>query len=153
LIAPFILNSHINKLSPSWNKLRRNSLYGFPGLLFVINSVEGLDRFSSKYFIIDAGNWFQISTPVSGRLITNSTQFTYYSGRYQEAGISLPDANEFASFISNGQWCYKGCIVAQLPRKDQNLATLLQSSLKREPVREFFNQKCNRMLIYYTADD
>ncbi|MFT5112611.1 MAG: hypothetical protein ACI8P9_001938 [Parasphingorhabdus sp.] len=153
VLVPFILNALINKLSPYWGRFRRHSLFGFLGLLLVVNSVEGLDRFSSKHFITEAGSWFQQGTPARGRLITNSTQFSYYSGRYGELGILLPDADEFAEFIREGQWRYKDYIVAQLSHKNHSLANLLQSSLDQEPIREFFNKKGDRVVIYYTADD
>ncbi len=81
LLIPFVL-TRTCELAGKAGRIRGGAVLGILGVLLTINSVEGLDRFTTKYYLRDAGNWIAEASgrapPV--RLYTNDRILDYYAG-------------------------------------------------------------------------
>ena len=153
LLVPIVLHQLWFDLLPKLKPLPRQVIRVLLVMLLIINALEGLDRFTIKQYLKEAGTWLKHNTRPGDRVISNSTQFAYYADRHRETWVLVPDYDEFIEFLESGQWLYKDYVAVSLRRRDQELAQIVAQTLDQEPIREYINSKGDRLLIFYTADD
>ena len=114
-------------------------------LCFLIG-VRGLDVFTDKHYLKQAGRWLQGNMPPDATLFSNNQAVIYYSGRdayRQDAQYTFQEA---MALIWNKQWQEYDFVAVMVGRRDRE-QRLLQG-MDRQPVARFANHKGDKVLVF-----
>jgi len=153
LFVPFAINRLVFEPLRPVSGLARYFVAGFVALLILVNAVEGLDSFSRKSHIREAGLWLRQNVPADARLISNDIKFLYYADRHRDTWVLVDKRGEFEDFLYQGTWRWKDWVAVYLRRGDESLANQLKRTLAQRPVQSFSGPRGDKMLIFHTADD
>ena len=152
LAVPFIFDRYLRSVAGLAPLRRRLAILGVSTLLLV-NTVEGVDNFTDKAYLRDAGRWLRAHAPADYRLAANDLKFVFYADRYGEKWVAFREEDEFREFLLTEQWKWKDYVAVNVRRKDVGLEDLLERTLAQPPVRRFDSENGDQLLIFYTGDD
>lgn len=112
--------------------------------------VKGLDVFTDKRFLYDAGRWIAANAPPGATLHSNNLILIYYSGtgNYNEYGYEWRYTH---ALIKQKKWKQFDYVAIELNSTDTPLIEWLDLHLHGPPVKQFRNSKGDRVLIYDTG--
>lgn len=149
LAAPF----SITWIYGSWERARERAAprtWGFPVLvvLMIATGVEGLDVFTSKSYLREAGLWLNGHIPDRASLYSNNGILTYYAGRNPFGGGARADWDTTVQLIQDGRWKNYEYLAIAVSRKDQEEGRSVFKILKQKPIRTFVSEKGNRIFVF-----
>jgi hypothetical protein len=155
LFAPFALTAIWDRVS-SWSSSYRRWFIGIAFFLIFVNTLEGLDRFSSKGHMKEAGIW--ISEQTGGyhknRVYSNVPIVDYYSGK----PVVEPDEHYRAyvvnSLVLTTRWNLLHFMAISLDDDARpGFYRNFRYRIGKEPERIFENHKGDKVLVYDFRDE
>ena len=155
LFMPFALTA-IRDRVVNWSTNYRRLFIGVASFLLLVNSVEGLDRVSSKLHMKEAGIW--ISQQTGGyrksKVYSNTRIVDYYTGK----PVVEPDdhyrANIVNSLVLTSRWKRLDFLAISL---DNDARPGFYRNFRyrngKEPERIFENHKGDKVLVYDFRDE
>lgn len=126
------------------------------GFVLLINSVEGLDRFTSKHHLRDAGTWVRQQSGGDyrkSRIYSNDRIVDYYAGQHAVRYSSYYSYYNRRAFNPVKVREKLQFLVLNLDKYDKPQAFAnIRSQIGREPDRIFENSKGDKVLVYDFTD-
>ena len=127
----------------------------FPVLLVlcVIVAIEGLDVFTHKQHLRQAGLWLRDNMSRNASLYSDNQLVIYFSGR----DAYRPGANyvwpETVQIVWGEAWRQFDYLAISIGRKDGKRPLELQNRLGLSPIKRFVNSKQEQVLIFAVPPD
>lgn len=153
LAVPFALDRYITHWGQMESGLRRGLQITLVAFFMGVNLVEGLNNYTDKTYLKDAGHWFRKHVAADARIASNDMKFVFYANRYAEKWVAFRDKKEFLEFLTSDQWMFKDYLAINVRRKDKGLMQLIDENLHQKPIKRFDSDKGDFLLVYYTGDD
>jgi len=144
--VPFALNDLIQK----WGNLRPRVFLIIASFFIFASALSGVVEFGqSKLYIRSAGNWLADNVPANASLYVNDFQLMYYSDHFGTHIFELLPKYLNIYSVSQGQWKKYDYVALRLHKKeDGELKVLMNELAGLTPVKEFSNQRGNRVVVY-----
>ena len=122
----------------------------FHGLLTVclLLGIKGLDVFTDKQYLKQAGRWIAENTPRNSTLHSNNLILIYYSEKdayHKHGGYTWRQTH---SLIKRKKWEQYDYLAIALNSADYPWIEWLEIRLRGQPVQRFSNNKGDSVLIY-----
>jgi hypothetical protein len=149
LYIPFSLSEIFNNWRSDKNKWYGKTYFCvlvFFGLLYTL--IAGLGHFGpSKSFMIESGHWVSENLPSHAKILTNSSQFQFYSNfdrvkksTGDEFLMALKKANDYDA------------IVVYIPKKKSHEINMYQALIEKSPTRVFKNKRGDAIYLFLRTD-
>ena len=155
LFMPFALTAIWDRVT-FWSVVSRRIFIGIAGFLILVNTVEGLDRVSSKLHMKDAGIWISEQTDGfhKNRVYSNTRIVDYYIGK----PVVEPDdhyrANVVNSLVLTSRWKRLDFLAISLDNDGRpGFYRNFRYRIGKEPERIFENHKGDKVLVYDFRDE
>ena len=154
LFVPFAI-SRIFELSRGWTIPWARTAIAVMAVLLAINSIEGLDRFSSKLHLREAGLWIreQAGEYDSGDIYINDRVVDYYAGKdiaERDIHYSYHNVNAFAL---TPRWTILEFFAVSLNNKGSpGFYRNFRYRIGKEPDMVFENERGAKVLVYDFRD-
>lgn len=138
-----------------WRQWKRNELTArmkamFAGLVIVclLLAVRGLDVFTDKQYLYQAGRWIAENTPQESTLHSNNLILIYYSGK---DAFHKPNRYTWATtykLVKRKRWKQYDYLAIELSHADYPWIEWLEIHLHGQPIQRFSNKRGDSVLIY-----
>lgn len=150
LFIPFVL-TRVHEIARDAGRVGGRAVIGVLGILLIINSVEGLDRFTVKQYLREAGSWIteESENRYTNKLYTNDRILDYYAGNRVVKNRRHYSARSVSRYIENDGWKELD-FLALKTGKDISPERIrrFQNRTGHTPKRVFENGKGGQVLIY-----
>ena len=153
LAVPFIMNHLFHTALLKGRVIVTNIMKAGLIVLLLVNAVEGMDSYSNKKYIRQAGLWVQENISKDARIISNDPKMLFYANRYRDFGVLIADPGQFSAWLDSGLWQWKDYVLVYVTKRDADLREIVAVTLRQEPFKSFKGEHGDELLIYYTADD
>ena len=148
VFLPFIITRAWDALARR-RRWARNAIVGFASLLFLVNTVEGLDRFTSKSHLIEAGAWLREQNPGREDVYINDRVVDYYAGQLKPREDDYYSAHVVNTLVLTSRWKRLDFLVIRLARYNRpGFIRSLRNRIGKEPDRVFDNGRGDRVFVY-----
>ena len=150
VFLPFAIRAILDH--PRVQPILRTTIPCVLGILLVVNSVEGLDRFSNKYHLREAGLWVKshYDEPYSRtKVYSNNRLVDYYAGKKEVEEDLYYGINTVIGLTQSNRW-KKLHFMAIALRADSppGFYRNFRYLFGKEPDRIFENEKGSKVLVY-----
>ena len=155
LLIPFIL-TRIHEATLDISRTRRRTILALTSGLMIINTAEGLDSFTSKQHLREAGNWIVTESggQYNARLYTNDIILHYYAGNPTARGRKYYNINSVSEFIENDRWEELDFLALKVGQSvSYEMMRDFQNRTGHMPRRIFENSKGTQVQVYDFRQD
>ncbi len=127
--------------------------WGFPVIVILCVGVgiKGLDRYTDKQYLREAGQWIAAHTLPDDSLYSNNRLLIYYSGKSAFRDGAKYDWAETMRLVWRREWKNFDYLALQVSRKRPDQKNRLTNKLGTAPIEVFRNRKGDQVLIYKTS--
>lgn len=150
LATPFVLVHLWNEWREGGKMPRQRWLFPLVVIVCVGLGIRGLDVFTEKQFLFEAGRWVAENTEPESTLHSNNLILIYYSGKdaYHKGGGRSYTWRHTHRLIKKKRLTAYDYIVVVLGRDDDRWIEWLDDQLHGPPIKRFINEKGDSALIY-----
>ncbi len=152
LLAPFILSSLYEDWRSKTNIVNPRWLFPATMALCAVVTIKGLDVFTDKHYLRDAGHWISANTPAESNLHSNNLILIYYSGKNAYRNDANYDWSRTTALFEDRSWRKYDYFAINISRKHPEKERWLRQRLLREPMKRFRSRKGDQVLIFKTND-
>lgn len=148
LASPFVLAYLWKKWSD--NELGRKMKWTFSGVvaICVLMGIKGLDVFTDKQYLYDAGRWLANNTSEQSTLHSNNMILIYYSGKDAFHKHDSYTWKYTYSVIKRKKWKEYDYLAIQLSPRDYHWIEWLNIHLHGSPIKRFYSPNGDSVVIY-----
>jgi hypothetical protein len=150
MFIPFAI-TRLHQLASARSKVAARSLSAALALLLLVNSAEGLDRFTAKRYLREAGSWIadQEGVYTNNKVYSNNRIVDYYAGKREVELDNYYSAHVVNALTMSWRWKRLNFLAINLVTKGKpGFYRNFRYRIGKEPDIIFENDQGDKVLIY-----